>query len=144
MNACASPFRKEKRKMSSDWYLDVKDFHEKVIGDRFKDTPHIADKEHQMLRLELITEEICETIKSIYADDLVGIADGIADSIVVLLGTAITYGIDIRPVWDEVHKTNMAKIGGEKRADGKMLKPAGWKKPDIESILDSLTRVQPT
>lgn len=121
--------------MSNDWYKDVKDFHEKVIEDKFETAPHITDKEHQLLRLELITEEICETFKSICADDLVGIADGIVDSIVVLLGTAVTYGIDIRPIWDEVHKTNMAKVGGKKREDGKMLKPDGWKAPSISDLI---------
>ena len=67
--------------------------------------------------------------------DLGGIADGIADLIYVLLGTALSYGIHIAPIWDEVQRTNMAKEGGATRHDGKVLKPEGWQPPDVRGIL---------
>ena len=67
--------------------------------------------------------------------DLVEIADGLADLIYVLIGTSIAYGIDLEPIWDEVHKTNMAKVGGGVRGDGKILKPEGWEPPEIERLL---------
>jgi len=118
--------------MSKDWYQDLVDFHEQVVLDNFPKQPYIPDKQRKLLRGGLIIEEISETLDAIDKDDLVKIADGIADSIVVLLGTAVTYGIDIRPVWDEVHRSNMAKKGGKLRADGKLLKPKGWKPPEIE------------
>ena len=63
------------------------------------------------------------------------VADGIADLIYVLLGRAIAYGIDLRPVWDEVQRANMSKEGGGKRADGKILKPPGWRAPDINGVI---------
>lgn len=66
---------------------------------------------------------------------LVEVADGIADAIYVLLGTAIEAGVDMDPVFDEVHRSNMAKAGGPRRADGKVLKPAGWTPPDIAGVL---------
>jgi len=122
--------------MSQDWYQDVKDFHEQVVGDKFSTKPHVPTDDEVCLRMELIGEEVNrELFEAMEKDDLVKIADGIADSIVVLLGTAVTYGIDIRPIWDEVHRTNMAKKGGVKRADGKLLKPAGWQPPDIDKYL---------
>ena len=118
--------------MSKDWYQDLVDFHEQVVLDNFPKQPYIPDKQRKLLRGELIIEEIREILDAIDKDDLVRIADGIADSIVVLLGTAVTYGIDIRPIWDEVHRTNMMKKGGKLREDGKLLKPKGWKLPEIE------------
>jgi len=121
--------------MSSDWYADLVDFHEQVVLDNFPKQPYIPNEQKKLLRGELIIEEIRETLDAIDKNDLVKIADGIVDSIVVLLGTSVTYGIDIRPVWDEVHKTNMAKKGGKLRADGKLLKPEGWKPPNIERII---------
>jgi predicted HAD superfamily Cof-like phosphohydrolase len=63
------------------------------------------------------------------------VADAIADLIYVLLGTAVTYGIDIGPIWDAVHAANMAKSGGRQREDGKWEKPAGWRPPDIDGLL---------
>ncbi len=55
---------------------------------------------------------------------------------VKMIVTAVTYGIDLRDVWDEVHRSNMSKKGGHVRKDGKLLKPAGYSKPDIKSILE--------
>lgn len=121
--------------MSKDWYQDVADLCkalEHYIGKR----PSLPSSEVVRLRYNLIEEEMRETLWAIEEGNLVEIADGIADSIVVLLSTAISYGIDIRPVWDEVYQTNMAKIGGPKRADGKSLKPEGWQPPRIKEILE--------
>lgn len=126
--------------MSLDWYEDVKTFHELVIGEATPPCPKIISKNKRDLRVKLIKEEIDETINAILSNDIEEIADGIVDSIVVLIGTALVYGIDIRPVWDEIHKTNMAKAGGAFRDDGKLLKPEGWKEPDIASILGEQVR----
>lgn len=122
--------------MSNDWYQDIADFH-KATEHYISSRPSSPPNEVCHLRHSLIDEEMGETLKAIENDDLVELADGIADSIVVLLGTAISYGIDIRPVWDEVHATNMTKVGGLKREDGKSLKPDGWTPPKIKEILDA-------
>ena len=98
-------------------------------------TPTIAPPERAALRVELLTEEFIETINAIEREDLVEIADGLADLVYVALGTAHEYGIPLDRVWTEVHRTNMAKAGGERREDGKILKPPGWTPPDIAGIL---------
>ncbi len=118
--------------------------------------------DRKQLRIALISEEVQETLEAIVRDDLIEVADGIADSIVVLVGTALEYGIDLTAVWDEVHRSNMAKFPKcEKcdvsgmvpyrsevcpdcngrgtqlvlRDDGKILKPEGWTPPDIAGAL---------
>lgn len=121
--------------MSNDWYQDIVDFHKEVMRDSFPNYPCLPRVGYSTLRCNLIEEEINETLEAIRDADLIKIADGIADSIVVLLGTAVTYGIDMRPIWDEVHRTNMAKKGGALRGDGKRMKPEGWTPPDIAGIL---------
>jgi NTP pyrophosphatase (non-canonical NTP hydrolase) len=124
--------------MSKDWYQDICDFHDLVVEDRHNEGkfyPHHPNPSNKALRITLIEEEVKETIDAIQDNNLEKVADGITDSIVVLLGTAVTYGIDIRPIWDEIHKTNMAKLGGKKREDGKLLKPDGWKPPEITNLL---------
>lgn len=117
--------------MSTDWYQDIVDFHKEVMEDKFPQFPHLPSVQMKQLRRNLIKEEIKETLDAIRKDDLVGLADGIVDSIVVLLGTAVTYGIDVRPVWDLIHESNMAKKGGSLRGDGKILKPGDWRPPDV-------------
>ena len=121
--------------MSSDWYKDIQDFHREVMLDAFPDNPHTPNHRYSNLRFKLVKEEMEETLQAIFEDNLPEVADGIADSIVVLLGTAVTYGIDMGPIWDKVHESNMAKKNGPMREDGKRLKPEGWEHPDIEKLL---------
>lgn len=121
--------------MSKDWYIDIYEFHNtflQYIGIE----PKIPSINVVNLRKTLIKEEIRELLIAINENNIIEIADGIVDSIVVLIGTAISYGIDIRPIWDEIHKTNMAKFGGNTRSDGKILKPENWIPPNIKRILE--------
>lgn len=43
--------------------------------------------------------------------------------------------MDLDPLWQDVHRANMAKTTGPVRADGKRLKPEGWQPPDIAGVL---------
>lgn len=67
--------------------------------------------------------------------DLIGAIDAIADLLYVVLGTAVEFGIDIEPFFDEVHRSNMTKIGGAVREDGKRLKPPHYEPPNLAPIL---------
>src|SRR2546429_6004229 len=40
-----------------------------------------------------------------------------SDLLYVVYGTAVSYGIDMNPVFREVHRSNMSKVGGYKRGD---------------------------
>jgi predicted HAD superfamily Cof-like phosphohydrolase len=122
-----------------DAICDVIDFHA-AFGVPIADGVSIPEKERVELRKKLIAEEVKETLDAIDAGDLIEIADGLADIIVVVIGTALEYGIPLAAVWDEVHRSNMAKLDPETgkpihREDGKVLKPASWTPPDIKSIL---------
>ncbi len=68
----------------------------------------------------------------------VKVIDAICDTIVVLHNTSNAMGIDLEPFFEEVHRTNMAKAGGPKRADGKAMKPEGWTGPRIEAMLEGV------
>lgn len=118
---------------------DVRAFHEACdVPVLIKPTnPPIIRRD---LRVALIQEELYELEKAVYTDDIVEVADALADLIYVTVGTALEYGIPLDRVWDEVHRSNMAKIDHatgkvHKRADGKVLKPEGWKPPDIAAII---------
>jgi predicted HAD superfamily Cof-like phosphohydrolase len=104
------------------------------------DKPQVPPYERQKLRWDLNREEFDELWVAWCRNDLVGIADAIADLIYVLVGMALEYGIPLDRVWDAVQRSNMAKIDPvtgkvRKREDGKILKPEGWQPPDIAGIL---------
>jgi predicted HAD superfamily Cof-like phosphohydrolase len=118
-----------------NWYRDVKNFHEKFDLYCGKE-PHIPIESEKNFRISLIKEEIQETLKALSEDNLVEIADGIADSIYVLLGCAIAYGINVHPVWKEVQKSNMSKEMGHKREDGKVIKTDKFIPPNIKRVIE--------
>lgn len=112
----------------------VADFH-KAFDIPSNDIPTNPDNSVKIRRLNLIAEEVCELFDAIVENDLVKVADGLADVLYVVYGTAVEYGIDLDPVFEEVHRSNMTKIGGEKREDGKVLKPENFSPPDIANII---------
>jgi predicted HAD superfamily Cof-like phosphohydrolase len=100
----------------------VKEFHE-AFEIKIADSPTIQDEATKTLRLNLIDEEYDELKQGLEDNNLVEIADGLADMLYVLYGFAVTYGIDLEPVFAEVHRSNMSKVGGHKREDGKWISP---------------------
>lgn len=83
----------------------------------------------------LFIEEASELIEAEATGDLVGVADAVCDVLYVTVGLAETFGIDLPPVWEEVHASNMRKTGGAMREDGKLLKPDGWRGPDVAGMI---------
>jgi len=86
------------------------------------------------LYLDLIKEEVQELEDSrTRTDDL----DALIDILVVTIGAIHSAGFDGEGAWQEVMRSNFAKIDpitGEicKRDDGKILKPDGWTPPNLE------------
>lgn len=119
---------------------DVEDFH-RALNIPIGDTPAIR---RPGLRADLIAEEAGETCAAIILGDLVGAIDGLCDLLCVTYGAAIEFGVDLGPFWDEVHRTNMAKVGGPVREDGKIGKPSGWVGPDIAGVLARTTTARST
>jgi predicted HAD superfamily Cof-like phosphohydrolase len=125
--------------MTHNFYTDVKDFHQ-AFGQRIGESPELPSKEERDLRKKLLAEEYSEYVVAEYKDDLIEIADALADIIYIACGTAVSYGIPLDRLFAEVHRSNMAKLVDGKvirRSDGKVQKPDGWTPPDIKSILYS-------
>ena len=90
--------------------------------------------------LDLITEEYNELREAIEANDRVEQLDALVDILVVTMGAIRAGGFDGEGAWKEVMNTNFAKINPEtgkviKREDGKVLKPEGWKAPELAPFL---------
>jgi predicted HAD superfamily Cof-like phosphohydrolase len=123
----------------SNFYTDVRDFHA-AFGQRIGEKPELpTDPEERQLRIRLLEEEFNEYLAGEVKDDIVEIADALADIIYIACGTAVSYGIPLDKVFEEVHRSNMAKLVDGKvlrREDGKIQKPEGWTPPNIEKILE--------
>jgi hypothetical protein len=159
-----------------------------VFGQDCPKQPTIPDLQTRILRVKLILEEVLELTEASglkivdsfgfvfdknlltkkdgiqiventeIQPDMVEIADAIADISYVNYGAASAYGIDISPVEDEVHYSNMTKLFHEdeikslpvdftvkqidgtnkylvKNQDGKVQKSPSYKKADIKTVI---------
>jgi predicted HAD superfamily Cof-like phosphohydrolase len=94
------------------------------------------------LYLDLIREEVQELEDSRHpVSDL----DAMIDILVVTIGAIHSMGADAEGAWNEVMRSNLAKIDPEsglvlKREDGKVLKPAGWTAPELDPFLNEVHR----
>lgn len=140
---------------------NVQAFH-KAFNVPAPSAPMIPSDDRVRLRLRLIAEEFFETLYScgygatapdspylhdvearvvrwietaVIRVDLEDVADCLADMAYVIEGTFQEFGVDSTDIHAEVQRSNMAKVGGTVRADGKILKPPGWTSPDIAGVL---------
>ena len=94
--------------------------------------------DQQTLYMNLITEEYKETIEAFENNDLIEVADGLADMVWVIMGMCSSCGIDFNKVWEEVRASNMSKfVDGKaiKNVAGKIMKPETYFKPNIKKVL---------
>ena len=87
---------------------------------------------------ELIGEEVNEFFDAVERGDTVEIFDALLDIIVVSAGAGHSLGLPMESGWDAVHASNMRKVAGgvKRRYDGKILKPEGWRPPNLARLLE--------
>jgi predicted HAD superfamily Cof-like phosphohydrolase len=119
----------------------VDDFH-KAFGAYRNDAPTGGiPPEVQALRVRLIAEELEEYRQAAEAGDLVGVADALSDLAYVLYGTYVAHGLqaEAEALFAEVHASNMSKLDADGkpvlREDGKVLKSARFRPPDLRAVL---------
>lgn len=112
----------------------------RAFGADVRTTPDLTHADIEM-RLGLVIEELEETRLAYLRGDIVEVADGIGDLLVVVYGFAQATGINADKIFKAVHKSNMTKLGADgkviRREDGKILKGPNFKRPtaDIKKIL---------
>ena len=92
------------------------------------------------LYTKLIQEEVDELWAANAAADPKECLDALIDILVVTVGAIHSLGADGEGAWNEVMRSNFAKIDTRtgfvnKREDGKVLKPEGWTPPKLEQFL---------
>lgn len=122
--------------MKNSIFQDQKDFME-ACGQ----STDGSDISQYMMYLDLITEEYNELSSAVAAKDDVEQLDALIDILVVTVGAIVSRGWDAQAAWDEVMSTNFAKVDPEtgkvrKREDGKILKPDGWKYPNLKRFVE--------
>ena len=97
-------------------------------------------EENAILYYNLISEEYDEFALAVINKDEPEQLDACMDMIWVILGYCHMKGYNVAGAWDEVVRTNMAKVDPltgkvKRREDGKILKPEGWKPPDMTKYI---------
>lgn len=115
----------------------VREFN-KVYGVEINDKPSMnTDWE---LSVEILREEFEEYIEACKNGDIVEVADAIGDMDYIINGLYVKHGIDPYLCFDEIHRSNMSKLGEDgkpiRREDGKILKGKNYFKPDIKKCLE--------
>jgi predicted HAD superfamily Cof-like phosphohydrolase len=139
-----------------DYQAKVREFHT-ATGAAVSATPTTQDASTRALRCRLMLEELKEFIQAsgcrlIGAGDLLDVhsvvgakpdlpamGQELSDMQYTLSGTAEAHGLPLTALFAEVHAANMRKVGPDGRAriqaDGKVLKPDGWRPPDVAAVL---------
>lgn len=136
----------------------VKEFY-RVMGIPTQDRPAMPDEATRLLRCRLLFEETMEYIRASgfeilvegrsfksrthaivpwHAPDLAAMAQENADVRYIAHGNDLAMGVDGR-VFDAVHAANLAKAPNgvvTRRPDGKVVKPEGWRPPDVVRVLE--------
>jgi predicted HAD superfamily Cof-like phosphohydrolase len=91
------------------------------------------------LRLDLINEEVQELRDGLGKKSMLEIADALTDILYVVYGAGHAFGIDLDECFNEVHRSNMTKLGADGRPmyreDGKVMKGPHYSEPDLTQFI---------
>lgn len=87
------------------------------------------------LCIKLMRSELQELEDSLYLDPLEDIAKELSDVLYVVLYTANSCGIDIEPIFNAVHESNLTKKPPTFDEDGKLLKGPNYIKPNLAPLI---------
>jgi predicted HAD superfamily Cof-like phosphohydrolase len=88
--------------------------------------------------LQELREAMCDNTPKTPSDmSIEPIQDALGDLLYVVLGAAIRWGFDIEGIFNEVHRSNLSKLGKDGkpiyREDGKLLKGPNYTPPQLGS-----------
>jgi len=112
----------------------VGDFME-AFGQEVLYIPTMPDFNLAALRLDLIEEEVQELRDGLGRSSLLEVADALTDILYVVYGAGHAFGIDLDDCFNEVHRSNMTKLGEDGRPvyrdDGKVMKGPNYEEPNL-------------
>lgn len=116
-------------------YKDIDDFHKKFKFEQGKGINSLGYNFGNW-RVDFLMEEIAELTDALDRQDDVEILDALVDICYVSMGTAWLLGLPFEEAWKEVQRSNMEKVReASDRSEFDVVKPEGWKAPDIKGII---------
>ena len=118
---------------------DVKTFMQ-TFGQEVKIKAEFPKETIVKLRYDLIKEELNELQNAIKTKNLKEIADALTDILYVTYGAGHAYGIDLDKCFSEVQKSNMSKLGEDRKPiyneKGKVMKGPKYFEPNLKQFIE--------
>jgi|TARA_B110000858_G_C17751175_1_gene449750 predicted HAD superfamily Cof-like phosphohydrolase len=110
-----------------------------AYGQDIPPLPAWPDAKTQNLRMALIDEEVGELRQAIADKNMIEVADALADILYVVYGAGHAFGIDLDECFNEVHRSNLTKLGEDGRPvkddTGKVMKGPNYEPPNLGQFL---------
>ena len=112
-----------------------------TFGQEVKKKSELSSEKINLLRLNLIQEELDELTKAIKEKDILEVADALTDILYVTYGAGHAFGVDLDKCFDEVQKSNMSKLGKDGKPiyneSGKVMKGPNYFKPNLSKFINN-------
>ena len=110
-----------------------------TFGQEVKTNPSFASDKINLLRYELIKEELDEFKLALENNNLLEVADALTDILYVTYGAGHAFGIDLDKCFEEVQNSNMSKLDKDGKPIyndmGKVMKGENYFKPDLSKFI---------
>jgi len=111
----------------------------KTFGQEVKSKSSLSSDKINILRINLIEEELDELKQAINQKNLLEVADALTDILYVTYGAGHAFGINLDKCFEEVQNSNMSKLGDDGKPiyseKGKVLKGPNYFKPNLSNLL---------
>ena len=111
----------------------------KTFGQEVKSKSSLSSAKINILRINLIEEELDELKQAINQKNLLEVADALTDILYVTYGAGHAFGINLDKCFEEVQNSNMSKLGDDGKPiyseKGKVLKGPNYFKPNLSNLL---------
>ena len=111
----------------------------KTFGQEVKSKSSLSSDKINILRINLIEEELDELKQAINQKNLLEVADALTDILYVTYGAGHAFGINLDKCFQEVQNSNMSKLGDDGKPiyseKGKVLKGPNYFKPNLSNLL---------
>ena len=125
--------------MSEEQHM-VREFHRRA-GLGAPERPTWLGEERHRVLVALVEEELAEFRNAGETRSLVEVADALGDLLYNVYGAAVEYGIDMEPVFAEIHRSQLSKCEPRamRRPDGTVAKGENYRPPRLKEIIEAQT-----